>query len=117
MPDLRQGQVYVVNAGVPRRSEIGGRRPFVVLQNDPANESGLATAVAAPLTRNLRRARHVGNVTLEPGEAGLRDRSVVNVSQVRAVDRRFFDDYVGQLSERRIREIIAGLNLLLTPRG
>jgi hypothetical protein len=33
------------------------------------------------------------------------------------VDKRFLDDLVGQLSERRVREIIAGLNMLLTPRG
>jgi mRNA interferase MazF len=117
MPDVRQGQIYVTNAGMPRRSEIGGRRPFVILQNDPANESGLTTALAAPLTRNLRRGRHLGNVTLEAGEGGIRDRSVVNVSQARAVDKRFLDDLVGQLSERRVREIIAGLNMLLTPRG
>ena len=96
MPELRQGHVYVVNAGVPPGSKIGGRRPFVVLQNDPANESGLATIVAAPLTRNLRRGVHLGNVTLDSGEAGLRDRSVVSVSQVRAVDRRFFDEYVAR---------------------
>jgi hypothetical protein len=33
------------------------------------------------------------------------------------VDRRFLDRYIGRLSERRVREIIDGLNLLLTPRG
>lgn len=117
MPDIRQGQIYVTNAGTSRGSEVGGRRPFVILQNDPANESGLTTALAAPLTRSLKRGRHVGNVTLEAGEGGIRDRSVVNVSQTRAVDRRFFDDYLGQLPEGRVREIIAGLNMLLTPRG
>lgn len=117
MANIRQGQIYVTNSGVPRGSEIGGRRPFVILQNDLANESGLSTALAAPLTRNLRRGRHLGNVTLEPGEGGIRDRSVINVSQARAVDRRFFDELVGQLSGRRVREIIDGLNMLLTPRG
>ena len=117
MPELRQGQIYVTNAGPARGSEIGGRRPFVILQNDPANDSGLTTALAAPLTRSLQRGRHVGNVTLEGGEGGIRDRSVVNVSQTRAVDRRLFDDYLGQLSAARVQEIIAGLNMLLTPRG
>jgi mRNA interferase MazF len=54
---------------------------------------------------------------VDPSESGLEKRSVVNVSQIATVDRRYFRDYVGQLSDRRVREIISGLNMLLTPRG
>ena len=117
MPEFRQGQIYMVNAGDRRGAEVGGRRPWVVLQNNLINQTRVATILAVPMTTTPARSHAIGNVTLEPGEGGLRARSVANVSWTRAVDRRFFADYLGQLTEHRIREIIAGLNMLLTPRG
>ena len=117
VPEIRQGEIYWVNRGQPRGVEIGGRRPYVVLQNNLANTSGIQTILSAPITTARARAGYLGNVVVEAGEGGLRERSVVNVSQTDAVDRHFFDTYIGQLSDRRVREIIAGLNMLLTPRG
>ncbi len=117
MADMFQGQIYMVNRGAPRGAEIGGRRPYVVLQNNLLNRSGIRTILAAPVTTTAARGRQLGNVPILAGEGGLNKPSVVNVSQVDSVDRRFFDDYVGQLPEQRVREIIAGLNMLLTPRG
>jgi mRNA interferase MazF len=117
VPDIQQGELYWVDRGQPRGAEIGGRRPYVVLQNNLANTSGIRTFLSAPITTSRARGGYLGNVILEAGEGGLRERSVVNVSQTDAVDRRYFDSYIGKLSERRVREIITGLNLLLTPRG
>jgi mRNA interferase MazF len=51
-----------------------------------------------------------------PGEANLRRQSVVNVSQVFTVNKRDLVEKVGSLGGERVREIIAGINLLLEPR-
>jgi mRNA-degrading endonuclease toxin of MazEF toxin-antitoxin module len=115
--EVRQGAIFRLNAGATAGIEVEGWRPWVVLQNDLMNTSRIGTIIAAPMTRTLVRGEALGNVIIEAGEGGIRDRSVVNVSQVRAIDRRFFREHVGQLSGRRVREIIDGLNLLLTPRG
>ncbi len=115
--DIRQGQIYRLVRPPGRGHEIAGVHPHVVIQNDVANRSGIQTVLVAPLTSSMARAGHPGNVIVEPSESGLEKRSVVNVSQTAAVDRRYFRDHVGHLSERRVREIVEGLNLLLTPRG
>lgn len=105
-----------MDTGIPTGSSPGHLRPYVVVQNDLFNESRISTVVACALTTNLRRATDLGNVTLEPGEANLPRRSVVNVSQILTVDKWELQDRIGTLSPERVREILHGINLILEPR-
>jgi mRNA interferase MazF len=41
---------------------------------------------------------------------------VVNISQIYAVDREYFDDSVGHLSSERLSDVLAGVRLLIEPR-
>ncbi len=114
---IHQGEVYWVDFGEPGGSEPGYRRPAVVVQNDVFNASNIRTVVVCPLTTNLRRAEAPGNVLLGPGEANLRQQSVVNISQVFTVNKLDLAEKAGSLGDGRVREVISGLNLLLEPRG
>jgi len=111
-----QGDIYWIDLGQPIGSEPGYIRPYVVTQNDVLNSSQIRTVIVCALTTNLRRARAIGNVLLEAGEADLAEQSVVNVSQVFTVDKALFTDKIGKLSRKRVRQILAGLALLTTPR-
>jgi len=102
--------------GQPIGSEPGYIRPYVVIQNDVLNISLIRTVIVCALTTNLRRARAIGNVLLEAGEADLAEQSVVNVSQVFTVDKALLTDKIGQLSQERVRQILAGLALVTKPR-
>ena len=113
---IRQGDVYWVDLGEPSGSEPGYRHPCVVVQNDVFNQSRIRTVVVCALTSNLKRAEAPGNVLLEKGEANLPKQSVVNVSQIFTVDKTQLGDYIGTLSPRRVRQILAGILLVLTPR-
>jgi mRNA interferase MazF len=53
-----------------------------------------------------------GNVRLRKGEASLPRASVVNVTQLRTVDRERLTERVGQLAPARIREVLDGLALV-----
>lgn len=53
-----------------------------------------------------------GNVRLRRGEAGLLLPSVVNISQLRTVDRGRLGERIGSLGPARVREILKGLALL-----
>jgi mRNA interferase MazF len=53
-----------------------------------------------------------GNVRLRRGEAGLPRASVVNVSQLRTIDRTRLVERVGVLGTSRIRDVLGGLALL-----
>ena len=114
---IHQGEVYWVDFGEPGGSESGYRRPAVVVQNDVFNVSNIRTVVVCPLTTNLRRAEAPGNVLLGPGEANLRQQSVVNISQVFTVNKRDLAEKAGSLGDGRVREVMSGLNLLLEPRS
>ncbi len=113
---IRQGDVYWVEMEEPSGSEPGYRHPYVVVQNDLFNMSRIRTVVLCALTSNLKRAEAPGNVLLAKGEAGLRRRSVVNVSQVYTVDKHALEEKISTLSSERVLEIIAGIKLLIEPR-
>ena len=118
MEDRRivQGDVFWVDVGDPDGSSPGYPRPIVVVQNNLFNRSGIRTVVTCALTSNLRRAGDPGNLLLVPGDAGLPEQSVVNVSQVLTVDKRRLGDRIGSLSGERVREVVSAIELLLEPR-
>ena len=113
---IRQGDIYWLELEEPSGSGPGYRHPYVVVQNNIFNLSRIRTVVLCALSSNLKRAEAPGNVLLDEGEAGLRRRSVVNVSQVYTADRGALVEKVGTLSRERVQEIISGLCLLLEPR-
>jgi mRNA interferase MazF len=109
---MRQGEVYWLRFG-GEGSEPAGRRPAVIVQHDRFNRSAIATTVVAAITSNLRLAAMPGNVRLKKGEANLPRPSVVNVSQLRTVDRARLGERVGALAAARVHEILEGLGLVL----
>lgn len=110
---IRQGELYWLHFGSPHGSEPAGRRPALVVQHDRFNRSAVATILVAAITSNLRLAAMPGNVRLRKGEAGLELPSVVNVSQVRTVDRTRLGDRIGQLGHERLQDVLGGLALWL----
>jgi mRNA interferase MazF len=110
---IRQGEIYWLHLGPAEGSAPAGRRPAVVVQHDRFNRSAISTTVVAAVTSNLRLAAMPGNVRLRRGEAGLPRASVVNVSQIRTIDRARLADRVGVLGAGRMRDVLRGLALLL----
>ena len=113
--NLEQGEIYWIDLGKPQGSELGFIRPYVVIQNDLLNKSAIRTVIVCALTTNLRRAKAIGNILLEVGEAGLPKQSVINVSQVFTVDKSLLTDKIGKLSRKRIEQVLAGLSLITKP--
>jgi mRNA interferase MazF len=102
-----------VDFGTPQGSEPGYIHPAVVVQSDIFNASGINTVVVCATTTTLRRANDPGNMLLDFGEGGLPNRSVVNVSQIIAVDRSRLMEQIGSLSQDKVREILGGIRQLL----
>src|SRR5580700_586614 len=110
---IRQGEVYWLHCGDAEGSAPSGRRPALVVQHDRFNRSTISTTVVAAITSNLRLAAMPGNVRLRRGEAGLPQASVVNISQIRTIDRTRLVDRVGMLGPSRVLDVLRGLVLLL----
>jgi mRNA interferase MazF len=111
---MRQGEVYWLRFS-GQGSEPEGRRPALVVQHDRFNRSAIQTTVVVAITSNLRLSAMPGNVRLRKGEANLPRASVVNVTQLRTVDRERLMpiDKVGHLAPGRVREVLDGLALVL----
>jgi len=113
---IEQGEIYWVDLGEPDSSEPGYRHPHVVIQNNLFNASRINTVVVCSLTSNLKRAFSPGNVSLKKGEANLPKKSVVNITQIYTVNKSDLIEKIGKTSIARIKEILAGIQLLTEPR-
>jgi mRNA interferase MazF len=112
---IQQGEIYWIDLGTPIGSEPAFLRPYVVIQNDLVNSSQIRTVIVCALTTNLRRARALGNVLLDPQEGDRPEQSVVNVSQIFTIDKALLTARIGTLSPSRIQQILAGLRLFTEP--
>lgn len=113
---VKQGEIYWVDLGEPSGSEPGYKHPHVVIQNNIFNSSNINTVVVCSLTTNLIRAKAPGNVALDKGEANLPKKCIVNISQIYTVNKKDLIEKIGQVSEKRMKEILEGLELLTEPR-
>lgn len=110
---MRRGEIWWADFGRPAGSEPGYRRPVLIVQADPFNQSAISTVIVVPLTKNLDLAAAPGNVALSPRHTGLRLRSVADVSQVAVLDRRRLLDKAGALPGSSLAQVEAGLRLVL----
>jgi len=110
---VARGEVWWVDFGAPVGSEPGFRRPALVVSSDRFNRSRISTVIVTAMTSNLRLADAPGNVEFESGVAGLTKPSVVNVSQTLVIDRGRLTDVVGRFDSVAMRQVDAGLRLVL----
>ncbi|MFZ1735647.1 MAG: type II toxin-antitoxin system PemK/MazF family toxin [Candidatus Moraniibacteriota bacterium] len=110
---MRRGDIWWAALPAPVGSGPGMKRPVLVVQANPFNESRISTVIVAVITSNLALAEAPGNVRLGKAESGLPKPSVVNVSQVLTVDRSLLEEHVRVVSVRLMERVNLGLRLAL----
>lgn len=110
---MRRGEIWWASLPPPHGSELGYRRPILIVQCNSFNESRINTIIVAAITSNLRLADAPGNVLLGTGESLLSRESVINVSQVLTVDKSFLTERVSRLRPETLEMVDAGLKLAL----
>ena len=113
MVELRQGDVWWADVSEPSGSAPGFRRPVLVIQGNPFNESAIATAVCVVLTSNLKWAAAPGTVLLKKKATGLPKDSVANVSQVVTLDTSDFTERCGRISGSLLQQVFHGLGVMM----
>jgi mRNA interferase MazF len=91
----------------------GYRRPVVIVQADPFNASRIRTVIVAAIFSSSRIRAAPGNVHLPTPTSGLYRDSVINVTQLLAVDKDLLLQRVGELPQYKLRELENGLRLVL----
>ena len=110
----QRGDIWWASLAEPRGSGPGYRRPVVVVQADAFNRSQIQTVIVAVITSNMRLAAAPGNVRLMQEESGLPRESVINVSQLITLDRRYLTARVGRLPSEQLTDLDEGLRLVLS---
>ena len=104
---VSQGDVFWISPDGSNKIASDHTHPYVVIQEDTPN-----TLQVCALTSNLKRAKDLGNVLLDEGEANLPRQSVVVVSLVSTVDKTQLGEYIGTLPEQRVHQVLAGMHFL-----
>ena len=99
----------------PRRGEVWwcelpeiGRRPVVVMSRDAAIPR-LRRSLVAPCTTTIRGLE--SEVVLEPGDDPVPRRSAANLDSVESVSTAVLVERVGRLSDERMRQMCAALEV------
>lgn len=110
---MKRGEIWWATLPPPSGSGPGFKRPVLVVQSNPFNESRISTTVIAVITSNLALAEAPGNVRFGKAESGLTKSSVINVSQVLTVDKSILTTRVRALSATAMHRVDNGLRLVL----
>jgi mRNA interferase MazF len=111
---MKRGEIWWASLPEPAGSGPRLRRPVLVIQANPFNDSRIATVIVAVLTSNLALADAPGNVRLSKSDSGLPKPSVVNVSQILTIDRALLTKHERVLPGAVVQKVNQGLRLVLS---
>ncbi|MFO7462074.1 MAG: HEPN domain-containing protein [Desulfatiglandales bacterium] len=83
---------------------------MLVIQCDALNDSKLDAVVMLAITSNLKFGEVPGNVLLAKGEANMPKRCVINVTQLKSVDKSSLVEKIGSLPRKKMEQVVAGRN-------
>jgi mRNA interferase MazF len=110
---MYRGEIWWANLPEPVGSEPGYNRPVLVIQDDTFNQSKIDTVIVVIITSNLNLAAAPGNVLLPRAASGLAKDSVINVSQILTLDKKFLVDRIGSLPDELQLEVDNGVRTIL----
>lgn len=110
---MRRGEVRWADLGEGRGSRPAKRRPVLIVQADPYNDSNLATVLAAVITSNTALASMPGNVFLPATATGLPRDSVVNVTALVTLDKDDVTEHAGTVPSVLMTDVDRGLRRVL----
>ena len=107
-----KGEIWWATLPSPRGSEPGKTRPVVVIQSDSFNRSSINTVICAVITSNIGLSKAPANIFLEKADSGLEKNSVIDFSQILALDKAYFTRMVSMLSKSHIQKINQSLKVI-----
>lgn len=110
---MKRGEIYWADLSPVTGSEEGGRRPVLILSNDVGNMFS-PTVIVASITSKLKKEDAVYHVVIrEP----LRHKSVIQLEQLRTIDKKRIENRVGVLKYRDMMRVNEALKIALDMQG
>ena len=99
-----RGDMYYADLGRGIGSEQEGYRPVLIIQNDTGNKHSPTVIVAAISSKVYAKAKLPTHYLLK-AKNGLELPSLVLMEQLRTIDKRRLETYIGHLEEQHIRRL------------
>ena len=105
-----RGDLYYANLGHGIGSEQRGYRPVLIIQNNIGNKFS-PTVIVAPITSRIGiKAKLPTHYFLNTG-VGLEAPSIIMFEQIRTIDKKRLDSYIGHLDDEHISEANKALSI------
>nr|WP_319487799.1 type II toxin-antitoxin system PemK/MazF family toxin [uncultured Caproiciproducens sp.] len=101
---ILRGDMYYADLSPVIGSEQGGVRPVLIIQNNAGNKFSPTVVVAAITSKTCSKAKLPTHITLDAVH-GLEKDSLVLLEQVRTIDRKRLNGYIGRLDEDTMEKI------------
>jgi mRNA interferase MazF len=111
--DLKRGDVVWANLNPTIGSETGKVRPCVIIQNDVGNKYSPVTIVAVITSQKRLSQKYPVDVWVEIGEGELDVPSIIQLDQIRTVDKKRIVRRLGHLSHSVMKEIDQAIKISL----
>jgi len=107
-----RGEIYFAELDPVFGSEQGGHRPVLIIQNDAGNEHSPGVIIAA-ITSAPAKTLFPVDVVISSRQSGLIQGSRVLLGQIRTIDKRRLEDYVGRLNAAQMAQVDQALKISL----
>lgn len=95
---IKRGDIYYAELNPVIGSEQGGTRPVLIISNDIGNRHSPTVIVAAITSRVHTKAKLPTHTAIRDFE-GLNKDSIILLEQIRTIDKKRLQEYIGMLSE------------------
>ncbi len=110
---MTRGEIWWADLPDHESSEPGYRRPVLIIQSDHFNRSKINTIICIIINSNLKISEAPGNVLIKSNESNLPIDSVINISQIITLDKKFFTDCAGSVKRSTMKKVENGIKLVL----
>lgn len=100
---IKRGDIYHADLNPVFGSEQGGYRPVLVIQNNIGNQHSPTVIVAAITSKP--KSKLPTHVAIPADIQGLEKDSVVLLEQLRTLDKKRLDDYIGTLDKQQMMKV------------
>ena len=101
---IKRGDIYYAELNPVIGSEQGGTRPVLIISNDIGNRHSTTGIVAAITSRVHTKAKLPTHTAIRDFE-GLNKDSIILLEQIRTIDKKRLQEYIGMLSESEMARV------------
>ncbi|MCJ7728268.1 MAG: type II toxin-antitoxin system PemK/MazF family toxin [Sedimentisphaerales bacterium] len=113
MPDVKRGDIFIVNLNPAKGAEKKKTRPCLIIQNDIGNTYSPLTIVAVITSQKDIKKKYPMDIWIDKGCGGLDNPSIIQCDQIRTIDKARLMKKLGCLGPAVMAEVAKALKISL----